>query len=104
MTDDPSVVRLDHVLKEKFERCGNVRFISFGLYEPLPDHCVRFCIAFLLHDAVDGLKQRRMPTGRCRVNESDTVRERRTHALTNLEKYSVMTFSTVTFCMRSCWA
>ena len=73
ITDDSSVIRLDHVFEEKFERCGNVRFISFGLYEPLPDHRVRFCITFLPHDDVNDLKQRRMPTDHGRVNEDDTV-------------------------------
>ena len=73
ITDDSSVIRLDHVFEEKFERCGNVRFISFGLYEPLPDHRVRFCITLLPHDDVNGLKQRRMPTDHGRVNEDDTV-------------------------------
>ena len=57
MTDDSSVVRLDQVLEEKLERCRNVRFIPFGLHEPLPDHRVNFCITVLLHDVVDGLEQ-----------------------------------------------
>lgn len=69
MTDDSSVIRLDHVFEEKLERCGNVRVISFGLYESLPDNRVNFCITLLLYDVVDGLKQRHMTTEKCRVNE-----------------------------------
>jgi len=72
MTDDSSV-RLNQVLEEKFERCGNARFIPFGLYEPLPDYRVNFCITLLLHDAVDGLKQWGMTTEHCGVNEGYTV-------------------------------
>ena len=104
MTDNSSVIRLDHVLEEKFERCGNVGVIPFGLYEPLPDHRVNFCITLLLHDAVDGLKQWRMTMEHCGVNEGYAVRERQTHELTNLEKYSVTAFSAVTFCTMPCRA
>lgn len=101
IADDSLVIHLDHVLEEKFERFGNVRVISCGLYKPLPDHCVRFYGALLQQDAVDGVKQWRMATRHCRVNEGYTVRERQTHELTNLEKYSVTTFSAVTFCLMS---
>jgi len=58
--DNSSVILLDHVLEEKFEGYRHVRVIACGLYELLPDHCIRFCGACLLHDAVDGVKQRRV--------------------------------------------
>jgi hypothetical protein len=56
MTDDSSIILLDHVLEEKFERCRNVRVVACGLYELLPDHRVCFCVTRLPHDAVDDVK------------------------------------------------
>jgi len=104
MVYDSSVVRINQVLEEKLERCGNVRLIAFGLYEPLPDHRVNLCITLLLHNVVDGLKQWCMTREYCGVNKGRTARESQTHELTNLEKYSVMMFSAVIFCAMSCRA
>ena len=75
MADGSFIVRLDHVVEEKFECCRNMRFIPFGLYEPLPDHRINFCIALLPYDAVNGLKQRHMTTEHCGVNEGYIRRE-----------------------------
>ena len=101
MTNDSSIILLDHVLEEEFERCRDVRVVACGLYELLPDHRVCFFATRLPYDTVNGEKQRRVSIKYDRLSEGCAVLEGQTHELTNLEKYSVMTFSAVTFCKRS---
>ena len=73
--DDPAVILLDHVLEEKFEGYRNVRFIAYGLDELLPNNRVCFCVACLLHDAIDGMKQWHVSTEADRVSGGSTGRE-----------------------------
>jgi hypothetical protein len=42
MSNDPSVILLDHTLQEKFEGRKNARVIDCRLYKHLPDHRVCF--------------------------------------------------------------
>lgn len=62
-SDDPSVIVIDHVLEEKFESCRNVRVITCGPYEFLPDDCICFCVTCLPHDVVYDAKQGRVSIG-----------------------------------------
>ena len=75
MADDSSIVLLDHVSDEKFERRGNMRVVACRFYELLPDHRVRFCAACLPHDTVDGLKQWGVTIECTAVSEGRTVSE-----------------------------
>jgi hypothetical protein len=73
-TDDSSIVLLDHVLEEKLEGCENVSVIARGLYELLPDNRVRPCVTRPPHDAVYGVKQRRVSLEDDGMSGGDTGR------------------------------
>ena len=93
MSDDQSVIVIDHVAEEELEGCRNVEVITYAPNEFLPDDCTRFYVACLPHDVVYDAERGR---GNC-----PGEREHQTPELIILEKYSVMRFSLVALLTRS---